>query len=124
MMGRRISSAFSGLASWLAKWMGSYWAVVIAAVLVVISVAVFGARDTNVAIGIVTLLMVFILQNSQNRDSAAFHVKLDEIITHLEGPRDDVAGIEAKLHEEIEELQEELEETDVSVSSGTDEQAT
>jgi low affinity Fe/Cu permease len=68
--------------------------------------------------------MVFILQNSQNRDSAAFHVKLDEIITHLEGPRDDVAGIEAKSHEEIEELQKELEETDVSVSSGTDEQAT
>jgi low affinity Fe/Cu permease len=108
MMGRRISSAFSALASWLAKWMGSYWAVVIAALLVVISVAILGGRDTNIAIGIVTLLMVFILQNSQNRDSAAFHVKLDEIITHLEGPRNDVAGIEVKSHEEIEEPQEEL----------------
>jgi hypothetical protein len=52
--------------------------------------------------------MVFILQNSQNRDSAALHVKLDEIITHLEGPRDDVAGIEVKSHNEIEELQEDL----------------
>jgi low affinity Fe/Cu permease len=52
--------------------------------------------------------MVFILQNSQNRDSAALHVKLDEIITHLEGPRDDVAGIEIKSHEEIERLHEEM----------------
>jgi low affinity Fe/Cu permease len=108
MMGRRISRTFSALASWLAKWMGSYWAVVIAAVLVVISVAVFGGRDTSVAVTIVTLLMVFILQNSQNRDTAALHVKLDEIITHLEGPRNDVVGIEVKSHEEIEELQEEL----------------
>jgi low affinity Fe/Cu permease len=31
-------------------------------------------------------------------------VKLDEIITHLEGPRDELAGVESKSHEEIEEL--------------------
>jgi low affinity Fe/Cu permease len=58
--------------------------------------------------------MVFVLQNSQNRDSAALHLKLDEIITHLEGPRDDVAGVEEKSHEEIEELQAELAEGDPS----------
>lgn len=104
--------------------MGSHWAVVIAAALVVVGLAFFGLDDTNIAISIATLLMVFILQNSQNRDSAALHVKLDEIITHLEGPRDDVAGIEAKSHEEIEELQQDLEETDINVSSGTDERAT
>lgn len=123
-MARRTSRIFASLATWLSRWMGSHWAVVVAAGLVVIGLAFFGIDDTNIAISIATLLMVFILQNSQNRDSAAFHIKLDEIITHLEGPRDDVAGIEAKSHEEIEELQEELEETDVSVSSGTDEQAT
>ena len=88
--------------------MGSHWAVLVAALLVVIGLVVFGVDRTNIAISVATLLMVFILQNSQNRDSAALHVKLDEIITHLEGPRDDVAGIEVKSHEEIEELQEEL----------------
>jgi low affinity Fe/Cu permease len=121
---RRTSRLFASLATWLSKWMGSHWAVVIAAALVVVGLAFFGLDDTNIAISIATLLMVFILQNSQNRDSAALHVKLDEIITHLEGPRDDVAGIEAKSHEEIEELQQDLEETDINVSSGTDERAT
>jgi low affinity Fe/Cu permease len=57
-----------------------------------------------------TLLMVFILQNSRTGDGPALHVKLDEVITHLEGPRDDVAGIESKSHEELEELHEELHE--------------
>ena len=123
-MARRTSRLFASLATWLSKWMGSHWAVVIAAALVVVGLAFFGLDDTNIAISIATLLMVFILQNSQNRDSAALHVKLDEIITHLEGPRDDVAGIEAKSHEEIEELQQDLEETDINVSSGTDERAT
>jgi low affinity Fe/Cu permease len=73
--------------------MGSHWAVLVAALLIVIGLVVFGVDRTNIAISVATLLMVFILQDSQNRDSAALHAKLDEIITHLEGPRDDVAGI-------------------------------
>ena len=48
--------------------------------------------------------MLFILQNTQNRDSAALHLKLDEVITQLIGPRDEVAGIESKTDDEIEEL--------------------
>ena len=107
-MSRQITRMFASFASWLSKWMGSHWALLVAALLVVIGLATFGAEKTNIAIGAATLLMVLILQNSENRDSAALHVKLDEIITHLEGPRDDVAGIEAKSHEEIEELQEAL----------------
>jgi low affinity Fe/Cu permease len=108
-MNRQVSKTFASLASWLSKWMGSHWAVLATALLVVIGLVVFGVDQTNIAISIATLLMVFILQNSQNRDSAALHVKLDEVITHLEGPRDDVAGIEVKSHKEIEELQEDLE---------------
>jgi low affinity Fe/Cu permease len=101
---------FASMASLLSKWMGSPWALLVVALLVVIGLQVFGTDRTNIAISIATLLMVFILQNSQNRDAAALHVKLDEVITHLEGPRDDVAGIESRAHEEIEELHEELHE--------------
>jgi low affinity Fe/Cu permease len=116
-MSRQISKTFATLASWLSKWMGSHWAVLVAAVLVVVGLVGFGVDETNIAISIATLLMVFILQNSQNRDAAALHVKLDEIITHLEGPRDDVAGIEVKSHEEIDELHEELRNGDPSTLS-------
>ena len=118
MKNRKIQKAFASLASWLSKWMGSHWAVVAAAALVVIGLVIFGIDRTNIAISIATLLMVFILQNSQNRDSAALHVKLDEIITHIHGPRDDVAGIEVKSHEEIEELRQELDEPGNSSTVG------
>ena len=107
-MNRQLLKMFASMASVLSKWMGSPWALVVVALLVVIGLVVFGVDRTNIAISVATLLMVFILQNSQNRDSAALHVKLDEVITHLEGPRDDVAGIEVKSHEEIDELHEDL----------------
>jgi low affinity Fe/Cu permease len=107
-MSRVTSKRFASLASWLAKWLGSHWAVVAAALLIVIGLAVFGVDVTSIIVSASTLLMVIVLQNSQNRDSAALHLKLDEVITHLEGPRDHVAGIEEKTHEEIEELHEEL----------------
>jgi len=54
--------------------------------------------------------MVFALQNAEHKDSTALQVKLDEISTHMEGPRDHVAGIETKTHEEIAEVQAELNE--------------
>jgi low affinity Fe/Cu permease len=111
-MSRENSKRFASLASWLSKRLGSHRVVVAAALLVVIGLAVFGVDITSIAISGATLLMVIVLQNSQNRDSAALHLKLDEVITHLEGPRDHVAGVEKKTHEEIEELRGELGATD------------
>ena len=99
-----VSTYFASWSNWLAKWTGSHWAFSIAAVAVAASLTLFGIEKTNIAISVVTLLMLFILQNTQNRDSAALHLKLDEIITHLQGPRDKMAGIESKTDEEIEEL--------------------
>ena len=113
----RLSKFFSAFSNWLAKWMGSHWAFVISAALVGLSLLAFGVDDTNIAISIVTLLMVFVLQNTQNRDSAATHLKLDEIITHLRGPRDEIAGVESKSHEELEELRDGVED-DASVTVG------
>jgi low affinity Fe/Cu permease len=99
-----FATYFSTFSNWLAKWTGSHWAIVIAALAVALSLSLFGIEKTNIAISVVTLLMLFILQNTQNRDSAALHVKLDEVITQLIGPRDEVAGIESKTDDEIEEL--------------------
>jgi low affinity Fe/Cu permease len=100
----KFATYFSVFSNWLAKWTGSHWAFSIAAAVVVVSLLVLGINRTNIAISVVSLLMLFILQNTQNRDSAALHLKLDEVITHLHGPRDKVAGIESKTEDEIEEL--------------------
>ena len=53
---------------------------------------IFGFSDTwqlviNTSTTIVTFLMVFVIQNSQNRDSKAVHIKLDELIEAMEGAR-------------------------------------
>jgi low affinity Fe/Cu permease len=95
---------FTTFSNEVAKWTGSHWAFLIAAVLVVASLAGFGIERTNIAISIVTLLMVFVLQNTQNRDSAALHLKLDEIVRAEPQARDDVRGVESKSEPEIREL--------------------
>jgi low affinity Fe/Cu permease len=48
--------------------------------------------------------MVFVLQNTQNRDSAALHLKLDEIVRVEPEARDDVRGVESRSEPEIREL--------------------
>jgi low affinity Fe/Cu permease len=99
-----LSRFFTAFSNEVAKWTGSHWAFLIAAFLVVVSLAAYGVEQTNIAISIVTLLMVFVLQNTQNRDSAALHVKLDEIVRAEPEARDDVRGVESKSEPEIREL--------------------
>jgi len=100
----RIHIFFSHFSTWVAKWTGSHWAVFIAGLFVVIGLSSYGIEITNIAIAIVTLLMVFVLQNTQNRDSAALHLKLDEMVGAEPGARDEVQGVESKSEEEIREL--------------------
>jgi low affinity Fe/Cu permease len=88
----------------VARWTGNHWALLIAAALVVASLLLVGVEITNVAISIATLLMVFILQNTQNRDSAALHLKLDEMVRVEPEARDDVRGVESRPADEIDEL--------------------
>ena len=82
------------------------------AVLVIVVWAVtgpiFGFSDTwqlviNTGTTIVTFLMVFLIQNSQNRDSAAIQVKLDELI-RTGAVRNSFVGIEHLSDDEIEDL--------------------
>ena len=68
---------------------------------------VFAFSDTwqliiNTGTTIVTFLMVFLIQNSQNRDGAAMQAKLDELLRALTGARDKFIGIEHLTDQQIE----------------------
>lgn len=73
----------------------------------------FGFSDTwqlviNTGTAIVTFLMVFLIQATQNRDTLALQLKLDELILATKNARDSVAGIEEAAEEEIEEAKIEI----------------
>ena len=63
----------------------------------------------NTATTIVTFLMVFLIQNSQNRDGAAMQAKLDELLRAVAKARADFIGIEHLTDAEIEKIREALE---------------
>lgn len=104
-------------ASWIASATGSPWAFVAA----VLSIALWGATgpvfhfsDTwqlviNTATTIVTFLMVFLIQNTQNRDTKALHLKLDELLRAVGPARNSLVNLENFSDEELEQLQKEFE---------------
>lgn len=63
----------------------------------------------NTGTTIVTFLMIFLVQNSQNRDSAAMEAKLDELLRAVEQARADFIGIEHLTDHEIEKIRARLE---------------
>ncbi len=75
---------------------------------------IFGWSDTwqliiNTGTTIVTFLMVFLIQNSQNRDAAAMQAKLDELLRALEQAREQFIGIEHLTDRQIEDIRAALE---------------
>lgn len=60
----------------------------------------------NTSTTIITFLMVFVIQYSQNKDTAALHLKVDELVRAVEGARNEVAGVEEKTVKEIKEMKE------------------
>ena len=63
----------------------------------------------NTGTTIVTFLMVFLIQNSQNRDAAAMQAKLDELIRSLQGAREQFIGIEHLPDRQVEKIRADLE---------------
>lgn len=55
----------------------------------------------NTGTTIVSFLIVFLIQNSQNRDTAALHLKLDELILATSGARNEIAAIESLSEKDI-----------------------
>jgi low affinity Fe/Cu permease len=74
----------------------------------------FGFSDTwqlavNTSTTIVTFLMVFLIQNTQNRDGAAIQAKLDELLRAVSDARNEFIGIEHLTERELSEILEEVE---------------
>ena len=113
------ASAFSRFANWTARATGHPMAFALAAGVVLawlVTGPIFGFSDTwqlviNTGTTIVTFLMVFLIQNTQNRDGSALQLKLDEIIRSIEGAHNAVLDLEelpedqlAKFREQYEQL--------------------
>src|SRR4051812_8397520 len=96
--------------------MGSPWAFIAAALLIVvwaISGPLFGFSEVwqlviNTGTTIVTFLMVFLIQNTQNRDAKAFHLKLDELLKGVEGARTSLVDLEDLSDDELDRLRAEF----------------
>lgn len=64
----------------------------------------------NTGTTIVTFLMVFLIQNAQNRDSKALHLKLDELLKGVKGARTGMVALEELTDDEIEDFEQEFHE--------------
>ena len=102
------------LAHWTTTWVGSSWAFLIAMALTVlwlVSGPIFHYSDTwqlvmNTISSIVTFLMVFLIQRSQNKDSLSMQIKLNEILGALRGASNRLIDIEDLPEEEVRALHE------------------
>ena len=108
-----VSDAFRVFARKTSNVLGSAWAFVLALLIIVvwgITGPTFQYSDTwqliiNTGTTIVTFLMVFLIQNTQNRDAKAVHLKLDEIIRALKGARNELVDLEELSDEELAQLE-------------------
>ncbi len=95
---------------------GSPWAFLAAVAILVgwaASGPLFGYSDTwqlviNTGTTIVTFLIVFLIQNTQNRDARAIHLKLDELIRGVKGARTGLVNLEELTDQELDDLQREF----------------
>lgn len=109
---------FTAFASRVASVVGQPLAFVVAFAVVLVwslSGPMFGFSDTwqlviNTGTTIVTFLVVFLIQNSQNRDAAAMQAKLDELLRAVDKARGAFIGIEHLTDQQIEEIRAALEE--------------
>jgi low affinity Fe/Cu permease len=113
----KINDLFRAFSRNTASAVGSAWAFIIAITVVIVWAAtgpIFNFSDTwqliiNTGTTIVTFLMVFLIQNTQNRDGKAIQLKLDELIRALQGARNKLVDLEDLSDEELKKLQEEFE---------------
>jgi low affinity Fe/Cu permease len=113
----RIRDAFGIFARRTSNILGSAWAFVLAIVIILVwalTGPTFHYSDTwqliiNTGTTIVTFLMVFLIQNTQNRDAKAVHLKLDELIRALGPARNKLVDLEKLSDDELKSLETEFE---------------
>ncbi len=111
-----VRNAFRVFARQSSIILGSAW-VFTAAILIIVAWALTGPTfhfsDTwqliiNTGTTIVTFLMVFLIQNTQNRDAKAFQLKLDEIIRAVKGARNELVDLENLSDEDLKKLEQQF----------------
>jgi low affinity Fe/Cu permease len=117
MARQKLQERFRHFAHWTSEVSGSPWAFLTAVAVIVawaITGPIFKFSDTwqlviNTGTTIVTFLMVFLIQNTQNRDAKAIHLKLDELIRAVAGARNRLVDLESLSDEELTKLQRQFE---------------
>jgi low affinity Fe/Cu permease len=112
-----VSDAFRLFARRSSMVLGSAWVFASAILIIVIwglTGPTFHYSDTwqliiNTGTTIVTFLMVFLIQNTQNRDAKAAHLKLDEVIRALKGARNQLIDLEKLADEDLTSLEKQFE---------------
>jgi low affinity Fe/Cu permease len=112
-----VSDAFRIFARRSSRVLGSAWAFAGAILIIIIwglTGPAFRYSNTwqliiNTGTTIVTFLMVFLIQNTQNRDAKAVHLKLDEVIRALKGARNQLIDLEKLSDEDLTSLEKQFE---------------
>jgi low affinity Fe/Cu permease len=111
-----VRDAFRVFAHRSSVMLGSAWAFTGAVLVILVWLLtgpMFHFSDTwqliiNTATTVITFLMVFLIQNTQNRDAKAVHLKLDELIRALKGARNQLVDLEDLSDEELKKLEEQF----------------
>ncbi|MGB9406221.1 MAG: low affinity iron permease family protein [Terracidiphilus sp.] len=111
--GRTVHGHFGRFAATASGWLGSTWAFAGAGLVVVLWVAtgpIFHFSDhwamvISMGTSIATFLMVFLIQNTQNRDARAIHLKLNELIRAMDSARNQMIDIERLSDLELDAMQ-------------------
>ena len=114
-----VSDAFRVFANRSAVLLGSAWSfggAVLVIIVWLVTGPAFHFSDTwqliiNTATTVITFLMVFLIQNTQNRDAKAMHLKLDELIRAIKNARNELVDLEELSDEELKKLEEQFRRT-------------
>jgi low affinity Fe/Cu permease len=112
LRGGYVMDWFRIVAAKVARWSGHpgvFAAACLSIVIWAVSGPIFGYSDTwqliiNTSTTVITFLMVFLIQNSQTRDSDAMHLKLDELLRAIDEAETDFIDLEERSEQEIQEL--------------------